>query len=295
MYSAAFDYKRATSFEEAVDLLEIHGDEAKVLAGGQSLIPMLNLRFLSPSVLVDVNALESDGPYADNGNMIIPALTRQRAVENHAETRQRCPILVDALRYVGNIRVRNRGTIGGNLAHGDPSSELSCAALASGAQVVVLSRHNTRYLPLQELFAGYLTTSLGPSDLISELRVPVIGKATGWSFLEMARRAGEFAIVNVACLLTLEQSEGRCQRVSLVLGGVGDIPLDISNEASEMLIGEETDSQVFDHVGRRASEVADPRSDVHASADYRRKIVHVFAKRALELAKRRAQEASDRD
>jgi CO/xanthine dehydrogenase FAD-binding subunit len=289
VYSAPFDYKRATSLEEAVDLLEAHGDEAKVLAGGQSLIPMLNLRFLSPSVVVDVNALESDGPHRDDGNIVIPAFARQRVVEKHAEIAQSCPMLIDALQHVGNIRVRNRGTIGGNLAHGDPSSELSCAALALGGRVVVKGPHNTRDLPLQELFVGYLTTSLGPSDLITELRVPVIGEGTGWSFLEMARRAGEFAIVNVACLLTLEGSEGRCQRVSLVLGGVGDTPLDISHEASEILIGEKSDSEAFDHVGGRASDASDPRNDVHASADYRRKIVHVFAKRALELAERRAQ------
>jgi carbon-monoxide dehydrogenase medium subunit len=294
VYSAPFDYKRATSLEEAVDLLEVHGDEAKVLAGGQSLIPMLNLRFLSPSVLIDVNALESDGPHRDDGNIVIPAFTRQRVVENHAEITQSCPILVDALQHVGNIRVRNRGTIGGNLAHGDPSSELSCAALAVGGRVVVKGPNSTRDLPLQELFVGYLTTSLGPSDLITELRVPVIGEGTGWSFLEMARRAGEFAIVNVACLLTLEGSEGRCQRVSLVLGGVGDTPLDISPEASEILIGEKAESKAFDLVGRLASEGSEPRNDVHASADYRRKIVRVYAKRALELARRRAQE-NDRE
>jgi carbon-monoxide dehydrogenase medium subunit len=289
LYPAPFDFEAATSVEEAVHLLEVHGDEAKILAGGQSLIPMMNLRFLSPSVLIDVNALESGGPHRHNGTVVIPALTRQRIVENSPEIRRSCPILVEALRYVGNVRVRNRGTIGGNLAHGDPSSELSCAALALGGRATVTGPDNTRSLPLEDLFVGYLTTSLEPSELITELRVPVIQKGTGWSFLEMARRAGEFAIVNVACLLTMDSSDGRCKGVSLVLGGAGDTPVDISREATEILVGDEVGSRDFGDVGRLAAEACEPRSDVHASAEYRRKIVPVFAKRALELARRRAQ------
>jgi CO/xanthine dehydrogenase FAD-binding subunit len=289
LYPAPFDYKTATSFEEAVNLLEEYGDEAKVLAGGQSLIPMMNLRYLSPSVLVDVNALESGGPHRHDGTVVIPALTRQRTVESNADVRRSCPILVEALRHVGNVRVRNRGTIGGNLAHGDPSSELSCAALAMGGHAIVTGRDTTRSLPLQDLFVGYLTTSLEPSELITELRVPVIEEGTGWSFLEMARRAGEFAIVNAACLLTLEPSGGGCRRVSLVLGGVGDTPVDISREASEVLVGKEAGPRDLDDVGSLASGVCEPRSDVHASAEYRRKIVPVLTKRALELARRRAQ------
>jgi CO/xanthine dehydrogenase FAD-binding subunit len=289
LYPAPFDYKTATSVEEAVNLLEVYGDEAKLLAGGQSLIPMMNLRFLSPNVLIDVNALERGGPHKDNGVVAIPALTRQRNVETNAEVKQSCPILVEALRHIGNVRVRNRGTIGGNLAHGDPSSELSCAALATGGHAVVTGPDNTRSLPLQDLFAGYLTTTLEPSELITELRVPVIEEDTGWAFFEMARRAGEFAIVNVACLLTLDRSDGRCKRVSLVLGGVGDTPLDLSPEASGVLVGDEAEPRGFAEVARLAAEVSDPRTDVHASADYRRRIANVYAKRALELAHRRAQ------
>jgi carbon-monoxide dehydrogenase medium subunit len=290
VYCAPFDYKAAGTLEEAIGLLEMYGDEAKILAGGQSLIPMMNLRFLSPSVLIDVNALESGGPQTDDENVVLPAFTRQRTVEKDAKVRQSCPILVEALRHVGNIRVRNRGTIGGNLAHGDPSSELSCAALAMGATAVVTGPNEARHLPLQDLFVGYLTTSLGPSELVTELRVPVIPKGMGWSFLELARRAGEFAIANVACVVTFESSEGHCKRVTLVLGGVADTPMDVSHLASEVLVGTRPQRREFDEVARRAAEASDPRSDVHASAEYRRKAVQVFAKRALEQASGRAQE-----
>lgn len=288
MHSAPFEFHAATSVEEAVGLLDLHGDEAKVLAGGQSLIPMMNLRYIDPGVLVDVNGLERGGPREEDGQIVISAFTRQRAVERDAGVRRRCPILVGALRHVGNVRVRARGTMGGNLAHGDPSSEVSCAALASGAKLSVVGPSGTRFLPLEDLFLDYLTTSLAPSELITELRIPAMDENTGWAFLEMARRAGEFAIVNVACLVSVRPSDGLCTRVSLVLGGVDETPWDASARAAEVLVGREPDAQSIDDVAQLAADSCRPRSDVHSSADYRRKVVRVYARRALELATERA-------
>jgi aerobic carbon-monoxide dehydrogenase medium subunit len=288
LHTAPFEFQAASSVEEAVGLLELHGDEAKVLAGGQSLIPMMNLRYIYPGVLVDVNGLEGAGPREEDGQIVISAFTRQLAVERDAVVRRGCPILVDALRHVGNVRVRARGTLGGNLAHGDPSSEVSCAALASGARLSVAGPSGTRFLPLEDLFVAYLTTSLAPSELITELRIPAMDENTGWAFLEMARRAGEFAIVNVACLVSVGPSDGLCTRVTLVLGGVDETPRDASARAAEVLVGQEPDARGMDEAAKLAADACHPRSDVHASAEYRRKVVRVYARRALELATERA-------
>lgn len=291
MYPSPFEYESPSSVDEALGLLERYGDDAKVLAGGQSLIPMMNLRLLRPRVLVDVNALDGGVPRVDNGTLTIPAFTRQRTVERSALVQEHCPILPDAIHYIGNVRVRNRGTIGGNLAHADPSSELSCAALALGGYVNVAGPKGTRSVQLRNLFVSYLTTSLDPAELIMDLSVPVIGSDTGWAFLEMARRAGEFAIANVACLMSVDPVGGECTGVSLVLGGVSDTPLDVSGQAEELLVGRKPFGQTFDDVARRAQDASDPRDDVHASAEYRRKVVRIYARRALELAYRRAQDS----
>jgi CO/xanthine dehydrogenase FAD-binding subunit len=288
LYASPFEFHAPTSIEEALSLLGRYGDEAKVLAGGQSLIPMMTLRLVSPSVVVDVNALDDGGLRLQDESLSISAFTRQKAVERSDVVRRGCPILADAIRYIGNIRVRSRGTIGGNLAHGDPSSELSCAALAAGARVTVVGPKGSRSVPLKDLFVAYLTTSLDPSELITEVMVPTMGADTGWAFFEMARRAGEFAIVNVACLMSVDPSGQQFTRVSLALGGVSDTPLDVSREAEDVLVNERTSERAFNEVARRAQAVADPRDDVHAPAEYKRKVVGVYVRRALELAHQRA-------
>lgn len=288
MYASPFEFHAPTSIEETLSLLDRYGDEAKVLAGGQSLIPMMTLRLVLPSVVVDVNALDDRGLRIQDETLSISAFTRQKTVERSDAVHQSCPILADAIRYIGNIRVRSRGTIGGNLAHGDPSSELSCAALAAGASVTVVGPKGSRSVPLKDLFVAYLTTSLDPSELITEVIVPTMAADMGWAFFEMARRAGEFAIVNVACLMSVDPSGQQFTRVSLALGGVSDTPLDVSREAEDVLVNERPSERAFDEVARRAQAVADPRDDVHAPASYKRKVVGVYVRRALELAHERA-------
>jgi carbon-monoxide dehydrogenase medium subunit len=287
MYPSPFEYHAPSSVAEAVGLLQRYGDEAKVLAGGQSLIPMMNLRLLAPAHIVDINGLENGGPTVEGDALRIPALTRQRTIEHGALVKEHSPVLADAVRFIGNVRVRTRGSVGGNLAHADPSSELSVAALASGASVTITGPNGSRSAPLRDLFVTYMTTSLDLDELVTELRVPVMGRETGWSFLEMARRAGEFAIVNVAALVTLDRSDGSSAAVSVVLGGVSDTPVDVTDEVSEVVVGSRG-NHTFAEGGTKAANAIEPRSDIHASAKYRKELVRVYVTRALELAYNRA-------
>jgi aerobic carbon-monoxide dehydrogenase medium subunit len=292
VYPAPFEYLVPDTVPEAIDLLRQHGDEAMVLAGGQSLIPMMHLRVLQPSYLVDLNALGDGSPRREGDTVVFPALTRQRVVERHPLIRNACPILADAVGFIGNVRVRSRGTVGGNLAHADPSSELICAALASGGVVRVAGPSGERIVGLDELLVTYMTTSLQPAELVTELRVRAMGARTGWAFLEMARRAGEFAIANVAALVTLDENRRRVANISLVLGGVSDRVVDVTEAAAEAMVNEIASSEAFRGVAEHVTRLVDPRDDVHASAHYRRDVVRVFSRRALELAYRRALDES---
>jgi CO/xanthine dehydrogenase FAD-binding subunit len=287
VYPSPFEYVAPSTVDEAVQLLQRYGDEAKVLAGGQSLIPMMNLRLLSPAYIVDINGLENGGPMLDGDALRIPALTRQTTIEYSPLVREHCPMLADAVRFIGNVRVRTRGSVGGNLAHGDPTSELSVSALASGASVTITGSNGSRSVPLPDLFLTYLTTSLQVDELVTELQVPAMGRDTGWAFLEMARRAGEFAIVNVAALVTLDRSDGTVTAASVVLGGVSDTPVDVTPEISDVVVGADGNSAVLE-AGRRAADAIEPRGDIQASADYRKEIVRVYVARALQLAHNRA-------
>ena len=289
MYPSPFEYHAPSSVADAVELLQRYGDEAKVLAGGQSLIPMMNLRLLTPAHIVDINGLENAGPTVEGDALRIPALTRQRTIEHGALVREHCPVLADAVKFIGNVRVRTRGSVGGNLAHADPSSELSVAALASGASVTITGPNGSRSAPLRDLFVTYMTTSLAPDELVTELRVPAMGRETGWAFLEMARRAGEFAIVNIAALVTLDRSDGSFAAASVVLGGVSDTPVDVTNEISEVVVGSRGNG-AFAEGGTKAANAIEARSDIHASAEYRKELVRVYTARALELAYNRARQ-----
>jgi CO/xanthine dehydrogenase FAD-binding subunit len=289
MYPSPFEYHAPPTVGEAVELLQRYGDDAKVLAGGQSLIPMMNLRLLAPACLIDINGLKNGGPVLDDDALRIPALTRQKTIEHGALVREHCPILADAVRFIGNVRVRTRGTVGGNLAHADPSSELSVAALASGGSVTITGPNGPRSAPLRDLFITYMTTSLELDELVTELRVPVMGRQTGWSFLEMARRAGEFAIVNVAALVTIDSTNGSPVAASAVLGGISDTPVDVSDEISEVVRGS-SGAGAFAEAGRRAANAIEPRSDIHATGEYRKELVRVYTTRALELAHNRARQ-----
>jgi len=183
MVAAPFGYQRVSSFEEAVQALHERGEDAKVIAGGQSLVPMLNLRVARPEWLIDINPVGA-GPIEDHGGfLLLPALTRHRAIEEADVVRRRCPILAEAAAHVGNVRTRTRGTLGGSLAHADPAGELPCVAVALGAEVTVQGPDGARQVAAGDLLVSYFTTTLAADEVVVEVRVPTLGQRSGWSFL----------------------------------------------------------------------------------------------------------------
>jgi len=284
-----FEYHAPASLAEALDLLAQFGDEAKVLAGGQSLLPLLNLRLARPAHLIDINGLAPELGHLDtwDGGLRIGALVRQRAAERADLVRQRTPLLADALPQIGHPQIRNRGTIGGSLAHADPAAELPAAMLALEATLVARGPRGTRTLAAGDFFSGYLSTALEPDELLVEVRVP--GRpagASGAAFVEMTRRGGDFAICGAAALVTLNAS-GRCDQVRLALCGVADRPVRAMG-VEAALVGEVPSQRQVTDAAQRVVESIDPPSDVHGSAAYRRKLAVVLARRAMLLAAQRA-------
>jgi CO/xanthine dehydrogenase FAD-binding subunit len=286
VYASRFEYAAASSWEEAVGLLAEAGDDGKVIAGGQSLVPMMTLRLATPRVLVDVNRAGSESIEQRDGHLRIPALTRHAELERSPLVRQLGPILAEAAGFIGNIRVRHRGTIGGSLAHADPAAELPTVVLALQGSIEVLGPGGEREVSAADFFVTHFTTALEPGEVVTAVRVPVIQDGRGWAFVELSRRVGDFALVEAAALVDLED-DGRCSAVRLALGAVGERPFDASDLASP-LIGAEPEEHVVAEVGRAASEAVEPSDGVHGSAGYRRQMVGIVTKRALLAAARRA-------
>ena len=276
------DYEAPTTVPEAVELLAEYEDEASVLAGGQSLIPLLALRLAHPAVLIDINGIaELSGVSAANGTVTIGAMTREYVAEESGTVADAVPLLAAALPLIGHEAIRSRGTIGGSLAHADPAAELPAVALALNAEFVVRGRPGERVVPAAEWFEGYLTTSRRPDELLVEVRVPAAGRGTGSSFHEVARRHGDFAIVGLATSLTL--SEGAISDARLAFAGISDVPVRAA-DAEDLLVGERPSAELFDEAARRATEDIDPPADLHGSADYRRKVAAALVRRGLREA-----------
>jgi aerobic carbon-monoxide dehydrogenase medium subunit len=287
MVAPVFEYVAASSYDEAVHLLAASGEEAKLLAGGQSLMPMLNLRLAHPEVLIDINPADRREPSVEvhnsRGQLRLPALTRHRVLLEHDLIRWHCPLLADAVRHVGNVRVRNRGTIGGSLAHADHTSELGCCALATGAQVVVRGPNGERTVPVSELFAGYWTTTLAPAEIITDVLIPVARPRQGWSFHEMVRRTSDFAIVAVAVTVNLAERANVIAAATVALAGVADRVVLADPELAGATADEDLDA-----AAARIAERLEPPDDVHASGEYRRRLARVLVARALRQARARA-------
>jgi CO/xanthine dehydrogenase FAD-binding subunit len=297
MVAPAFEYVAADSYDEAVRLLAASAtsdEEAKILAGGQSLMPMLNLRLVRPELLIDINMADDRQPSVADGLLRLPALTRHRVLLEHDLVRRDCPLLAEAARHVGNVRVRNRGTVGGSLAHADPTSEIGSCALATGAQVVVRGPGGDRSMPASELFVSYWTTALTPSEIITDVLIPVRRPRQGWSFQEMVRRTSDFAIVAVAALVELDERAATIARTRVALAGVADRvtladPQLLAGLAGRSLAGED---KTVDAVAARLADGLEPTDDVHASARYRRRLARVLTARALRQAYARAAAAA---
>ncbi len=287
MKPAEFEYFDPRSVGEAIGLLQRYGDEAKILAGGQSLVPMMNFRVARPKVLIDINKVEGLSYIREeDGEIAIGALTREREVEKSALVREKCPILSEAISHIGHMPIRTRGTIGGSLVHADPSAEIPTVICALGGSMKAVGPSGERSLGPEEFFLTYLTSSLGPDEILTEVRIPVLAHGTGWSFSELSRRHGDFAIVAVACVLWMGR-DGRCDRAAIAMGGVAPTPIR-AVQAEEALVGHALDEALLGEAGRLAAEATEPESDYHASAEYRREMARVFVHRGLREALKRA-------
>ena len=286
-----FEYAAPQKTDEAVALLSQHGDRAKVLAGGQSLVPLLNFRLARPEVLVDVNRV-AELAYVRplQSGVAIGALTRQHALERAEVIRTKLPIVAEACRLIGHLPIRHRGTVGGSLAHADPASELPAVMVALEAELTVARRGGQRTLPADQFFTGMLTTALAPDELLTEVCVPGLPPRTGGAFIEIARRAGDFALVGIAALVTLDDA-GRVTRARLALCGAGPTPIR-AREAERVLAGERPDARTLDEAAEQIAAATDPPSDIHASAAFRKKLARHVGRQAIELAIRRAGGAS---
>jgi aerobic carbon-monoxide dehydrogenase medium subunit len=282
-----FDYLAPASLDEALAALAEHGDAAKVLAGGQSLVPLLNFRLVRPGYLIDLNDIPGLAYIRqENGHVAIGALTRQRALETSALIRDRVPLLADAMPQIGHVQIRNRGTIGGSLAHADPAAELPAVVAALDGELVVRSARSERVLRAEEFFVAYLTTALDPTELLVEVRLPVVPPRTGTAFLEVSRRHGDFALVGVAASVTLDDA-GVCTRCAIALIGVGPAPV-VARAAAQRLVGATPTIEALADVGQLAAADLRPDGDLHASSQYRRHVAAVLTRRALTRALERA-------
>jgi carbon-monoxide dehydrogenase medium subunit len=286
---ATFEYRAPTSVQEAVELLASNGDDAKVLAGGQSLVPLINLGLAHPDLLVDVNGIPGlDGIQEVNGSLAVGALVRHAAAEQSEALRRSCPLLARAIPLIGDRQVRNRGTIGGSLSHADPVAELPTVAVCLDAKMRIDGPSGSRDVPASEFFVTYLTTALEPADLLTAAWFPVLPTGTGVSFQELVRRKGDFAIVAAAAAVELA-ADGTVRKANLALAGVAQTPIR-ATPAEEALRGEKPSPELFRHAAAAAARAnnLDPQSDVMASADYRRAMAEVYARRALAEAAEQA-------
>lgn len=289
MKPAPFKYYAPTTIQEALAHLSEHGWDAKVLAGGQSLIPLMNFRLAQPSVLVDLNNIPElffIRPAGDGG-LRLGAMTRHSQVEHDPLIAERAPLIHEAMPQIGYPQIRSRGTFGGSIAHADPSAELVAASVALGGSFRLRRRNEERWVPADEFFIGLFTTVLEPDELLVEIALPPMPPCSGWAFLEASRRTHDFALVGVAALVTLDD-KGLCQQTRLVFFSVGDGPVQ-AQQAAEVLRGQAPTPEAI----RAASETAgdadiDPSSDINASAKYRRHLAKVLSRRSLTQAFERA-------
>jgi len=279
---ADFHYHRPRTTEEALSLLKGFGEEGKVLAGGQSLMPLMNFRLAQPAHIVDINFIEGlDYIRSENGAIKIGCLARQSRLLGDSLVRQRCPLLADALAYVGHEQTRNRGTFCGSLAHADPAAELPAALLALDGSVTVGNSMGKREIAARDFFRSYLTTALASDEMLLEASVPEQPARAGSSFVEFARRFGDFAIVGVAVVLLPDKE--RIADASIALTGVGDKPWR-ERKLEESLIGKSASPELFSSMASEIAASIRPNSDIHGSESYRRSLASVLTRRALTAA-----------
>ncbi len=287
MIAQNFEYLVPASLGEAVNLLQKHGGRAKILAGGHSLVPMMKLRFAAPEFLIDIGRLpELSYVKEDGGKLRIGALTTHYAIESSDVVRRRVQALADAAGLIGDVQIRNKGTIGGSLAHADPAADYPASILAAGATMVTLGPKGERHIPAAQFFVDMLTTSLDQNELVREIQVPAASGKCGSAYLKMAQKASGFAICGAAAFVELDGS-GALANVAIGITGVGNRAFR-ATETEKALKGQKPSGGVLRKACERAADGVIPLEDIHASGEYRLDLARIFARRALEAAIERA-------
>src|SRR6476646_6574040 len=288
MKPAPFDYIAATSVDMAAAALADGGDDAKIIAGGQSLVPLLNFRLLRPSILIDINRIEGLAFISETATDIrVGALTRHYQLETSPLIARHLPVLSCAMTHVAHLAIRNRGTIGGSLAHGDPAAELPMMALLLDAELHIASVAGARTTPARDFFLNALTVDLAAGEIVTEIVLPKLPPRTGWGFAEVSRRRGDFALAAAAATLSI--AADAIIEVRIALTGVGRTALRVT-AAENLLVGQTLTANVSNEVVEAVRAAIEPDTDLHASADYRRHLAGVLTRRALAAAWRRARE-----
>lgn len=283
MIPSNFEYFAPKTIQEALGLLSKYPEEAKVLAGGHSLIPQMKLRLAAPKYLVDIGRISGLSHIKEeSGRLLIGAMTTHYALESSALLKQKCSLLCDTAAEIGDVQVRNRGTIGGSLAHADPAADWPAAILALDAELKIMGPTGDRLLKAEDFFVDMLTTALQPNELLTEIRVPLPPPRTGGTYLKMHQKASGFAIVGVAARVTVDGSQ-TCQEVAIGITGVASKPYRAKAVEGE-LKGKKLDATLIAKAAQKAAEGADALSDLHASSEYRSHLANVYTKRAIEAA-----------
>jgi carbon-monoxide dehydrogenase medium subunit len=291
MKPAPFKYFAPSTIDEALAHLAEYGYDAKILAGGQSLIPTMNFRMAQPAVLIDLNNIselfyvknESDG-------LRIGAMTRQREMERNTLVSQIAPLIKETVPFIAHPQIRSRGTVGGSIAHADPAAELPAVMIALNARFQLRNKNGERWVLADEFFQGMFTTALKPEEILAEISLPVLPQKSGWAFREVARRRGDFALVGAAAVVVLDNNK-KCQQTRLVFLSVGDGPV-VAHQAEQILVGQDGSDNMIDEAAEiAATKDIDPPGDIHASPGYRRHLAKVLTRQVLSKAFERAQSA----
>lgn len=287
MIPAPFEYLAPRSLEEALRLLERHGDEARLLAGGQSLLPLMKLRMAAPRYLVALGRIKALRYIRDEGERVaIGALATHSDLETSEVLRRRCPLLAETAAEIGDLQVRNRGTLGGSLAHADPAADYPAAVLALEAELVASSSAGTRTIAAGDFFVDMMTTRLRPGEILTEVRLPALAQGSGWAYRKLHQPASGFALVGVAVRVRLER--GRLAEVAIGVTGLGPRPFR-ATAAEQVLVGRRPAAKLLAEAAAHVADGVEPLADLHASADYRRAAAIAYARQALEAAVARAQ------
>ena len=290
MKPAPFNYIVPTSIDEALALLEEHAPDARLLAGGQSLVPMMNFRLSQPSHLIDLNCIPDLAFIHDNKDHIsIGAMTRERTIEESSLVRSSIPLLYEATRHIAHLPIRSRGTIGGSISNADPAAEYPAALLTLDGEMLVRSKQEKRRIKASDFFKGIMDTAIEPNELLVEIIVPKAPPGTGFAFVEISRRHGDYALAGIAAQMTL--SGKTVKNLRLAACGVGPCPIRL-NDAEKQIFDDGLTEESIQSAARAAALEVDPETDLHATADYRRRLTAVLTRQALLKVKERAQENS---